>query len=200
MLKKGEGYKPKNHWPVSLTSISCKLLEPWQSAPSWDTWNNTRPFVCTIMGYMEQHPTLCLHHHGIHGTTPDPLSAPSWGTWNNTRPFVCTIMGYMEQHPTLCLHHHGIHGTTPDPLSAPSWDTWNNTRPFVCTIMGYMEQHPTLCLQQHGFHRGRSCESQLLGFVDEVFEALKKGCQDMCSPWTFVKCLIKQVTVHKLQQ
>ena len=51
-------------------------------------------------------------------------------------------------------------------------------RVVVSTVMGYMEQHRILRQEQHGFRRGRSCESQLLGFVVEVPAALKKGCQE----------------------
>ena len=43
--------------------------------------------------------------------------------------------------------------------------------------MNFAESNDILCDQQHGFRRGRSCETQLLGFVDEISHSLEKGRQ-----------------------
>ncbi|XP_076441005.1 uncharacterized protein LOC143280259 [Babylonia areolata] len=40
------------------------------------------------------------------------------------------------------------------------------------------EEHQILCKEQHGFCRAHSCETQLLGFVDEVSKALEDGKQE----------------------
>ena len=44
--------------------------------------------------------------------------------------------------------------------------------------MGCMEEHQILRPEQHVFRRGRSCETEFRAFVDEVSEALEKGCQE----------------------
>ena len=48
----------------------------------------------------------------------------------------------------------------------------------VSNIMSYCENHSILCHNQHGFRRGHSCETQLLGFADEVSKHLEKGSQE----------------------
>ena len=47
----------------------------------------------------------------------------------------------------------------------------------VSHIMKYCEKHKILREEQHGFRSVHSCESQLLGFVDEVTEELEGGHQ-----------------------
>ena len=47
----------------------------------------------------------------------------------------------------------------------------------VSHVMGYCDEHNVLCREQHGFRSGHSCESQLLGFIDEVTEDLEQGHQ-----------------------
>ncbi|KAL8625338.1 hypothetical protein ACOMHN_044481 [Nucella lapillus] len=49
---------------------------------------------------------------------------------------------------------------------------------LVRDIMTYCENHQIFCEEQHGFRRGRSCETQLLGLVDEVSRALENGLQE----------------------
>ena len=69
--------------------------------------------------------------------------------------------------------------------------------------MGYVEEHRILRPEQHGFRRDRSCESQLLRVVDEVSQALEKGCQedvlnmDVCKAFDQVS---HSRLVHKFQQ
>ena len=42
-------------------------------------------------------------------------------------------------------------------------------------IMSHLEKNSILCPEQHGFRCGRSCETQLLGYVDETSEKLGEG-------------------------
>ena len=48
---------------------------------------------------------------------------------------------------------------------------------IISTIMEHVEKHEILCPQQRRIRKGRFCESQLLGLVDEASETLEKGCQ-----------------------
>ena len=92
-----------------------------------------------------------------------------------------------------------------------------NYRPisFTCTackllehivtshIMAHFEEHDVLCPEQHGFRRGRSCETQLLGYVDETTEALERGCQVDTVVLDFSKAFDKvshALLVHKLKR
>ena len=65
--------------------------------------------------------------------------------------------------------------------------------------MGYVEEHQILHPEQRGSGGGWSCESQLLGFVDEVLEALGKGCQEDVLIMDFSK-VSHSLLIHKLQQ
>eukprot|EP00745_Piridium_sociabile_P003889 TRINITY_DN12257_c0_g1_i7.p1 TRINITY_DN12257_c0_g1~~TRINITY_DN12257_c0_g1_i7.p1 ORF type:complete len:205 (+),score=42.76 TRINITY_DN12257_c0_g1_i7:816-1430(+) len=69
--------------------------------------------------------------------------------------------------------------------------------------MEYCEKHRVLCPNQHGFRRGHSCETQLLGFVDGVSEALRRRCQEDLLVLDFSKAFDKvsySLLVHKLRQ
>ena len=48
---------------------------------------------------------------------------------------------------------------------------------IASAIRDFAQQQNILRPEQHGFRRGHSCESQLLGFVDEAAEGLERGCQ-----------------------
>ena len=68
--------------------------------------------------------------------------------------------------------------------------------------MGYVEEHQILRPEQHVFRRGRSCETDFRAFVDEVSEALEKGCQVDVIIMDF-KAFDKvshNLLAHKLQQ
>ena len=72
----------------------------------------------------------------------------------------------------------------------------------VSHIMKYCEKHKILCEEQHGFRSGHSCESQLLGFVDEVTEELERGHQVDLLVMDFSKAFDKvshSLLVNKLQ-
>jgi len=72
----------------------------------------------------------------------------------------------------------------------------------VKSIMGYAEDNNIVCPQQHGFRRGHSCESQLLGFVDEASEAMERGHQEDVIVLDFSKAFDKvshSLLVHKLR-
>lgn len=71
----------------------------------------------------------------------------------------------------------------------------------VSNISSYAEDNNILCPQQHGFRKGHSCESQLLGFVDEPSEAMEKGNQEDVLVLDFSKAFDKvshALLVHKL--
>ncbi|KAL8575234.1 hypothetical protein ACOMHN_042355 [Nucella lapillus] len=73
---------------------------------------------------------------------------------------------------------------------------------LVRDIMTYCENHQILCEEQHGFRRGRSCETQLLGLVDEVSQALENGLQEDLLVLDFSKAFDKvshSLLVHKLR-
>ena len=70
-------------------------------------------------------------------------------------------------------------------------------------IMTHLEKHNILSEEQHGFRRGRSCETQLLGFVDEVSEELEKGRQVDTVVLDFAKAFDRvshALLVHKLRR
>ena len=73
---------------------------------------------------------------------------------------------------------------------------------LVSTIMTYAESNDILCDEQHGFRRGRSCETQLIGFVDEVSHSLEKGGQIDTIVMDFSKAFDKvshSLLIHKLK-
>ena len=73
---------------------------------------------------------------------------------------------------------------------------------LVSTILSYAEANDILCDQQHGFRRQRSCETQLLGFVDEVSHSLETGGQVDTIVMDFSKAFDKvshSLLIHKLK-
>jgi hypothetical protein len=73
---------------------------------------------------------------------------------------------------------------------------------LVSEIMAYCEEHQILCTEQHGFRRAHSCETQLLGFMDEVSEALEQGYQEDLLVFDFSKAFDKvshSLLTHKLR-
>eukprot|EP00745_Piridium_sociabile_P010489 TRINITY_DN17347_c0_g1_i7.p1 TRINITY_DN17347_c0_g1~~TRINITY_DN17347_c0_g1_i7.p1 ORF type:complete len:298 (+),score=68.70 TRINITY_DN17347_c0_g1_i7:312-1205(+) len=72
----------------------------------------------------------------------------------------------------------------------------------VKNIISHAEENKILYPQQHGFRRGHSCESQLLGFVDEASETMESGCQEDVIVLDFAKAFDKvshALLVHKLR-
>eukprot|EP00745_Piridium_sociabile_P027724 TRINITY_DN44613_c1_g1_i1.p1 TRINITY_DN44613_c1_g1~~TRINITY_DN44613_c1_g1_i1.p1 ORF type:complete len:604 (+),score=154.71 TRINITY_DN44613_c1_g1_i1:145-1812(+) len=72
----------------------------------------------------------------------------------------------------------------------------------VSTIMGFAEANNILSEAQHGFRRGRSCESQLLGLVDELSGNMEKGKQTDVLVMDFSKAFDKvshSLLIHKLR-
>ena len=51
MYKKGEHYNPVNYRPISLTCVSCKLME--------------HILVSNIMDHLEENNILCAQQHGF---------------------------------------------------------------------------------------------------------------------------------------
>ena len=49
---------------------------------------------------------------------------------------------------------------------------------IASNIMSHLEKNNILCPEQHGFRCRRSCETQLLGYVDETSEELERGNQE----------------------
>ncbi|KAI8495879.1 hypothetical protein Bbelb_262950 [Branchiostoma belcheri] len=74
---------------------------------------------------------------------------------------------------------------------------------LTSTMMDHLEHHGVLCNhgQQHGFRRGRSCESQLLEFTEELFENMVSGRQTDVLVMDFAKAFDKvnhSLLQHKL--
>ena len=72
----------------------------------------------------------------------------------------------------------------------------------VSSIMQHFEIHCILSDNQHGFHRGRSCETQLLEFVEELTTNLEGGKQTDIIILDFAKAFDRvnhSLLVHKLQ-
>ena len=72
---------------------------------------------------------------------------------------------------------------------------------LVSAIMEYCEKHQILCKEQHGFRRAHSCETQLLGFTDEVSKTLEDGIQEDLLVLDFSKAFDKvshSLLIHKL--
>ena len=70
-------------------------------------------------------------------------------------------------------------------------------------IMSHIKKNSILCPEQHGFRCGRSCETQLLGYMDETSEELEMGNQEGTSVIDFEKALHKvshTLLVHKLRR
>ncbi|KAK2167742.1 hypothetical protein NP493_1264g00008 [Ridgeia piscesae] len=69
-------------------------------------------------------------------------------------------------------------------------------------IASHIMSHSILCPEQHGFRCGRSCETQLLGYVDEASEELERGNQEDTIVLDFEKAFDKvshTLLVHKLR-
>ena len=70
-------------------------------------------------------------------------------------------------------------------------------------IMSHLEKNEILCPEQHGFRRGHSCETQLLGYVDEATREIEKGNQEDTIVLDFSRAFDKvshTLLVHKLQR
>ena len=70
-------------------------------------------------------------------------------------------------------------------------------------IMSHPEKNSILCPEQHGFRCGRSCETQLLGYVDEASYELEMGNQEDTIVLDFEKAFDKvshTLLVHKLRR
>ena len=63
------------------------------------------------------------------------------------------------------------------------------------SMMNHLEQHDLLCDNQHGFRRMRSCETQLIQFIDELARHLHKGKQVDVAVMDFSKAF--DVVPHK---
>ena len=73
---------------------------------------------------------------------------------------------------------------------------------MVSSIMQHFEIHCILNDNQHGFRRGRSCETQLLEFVEELTTNLEGGRQTDVILLDFAKAFDRVnhiLLVHKLQ-
>ncbi|KAL8609842.1 hypothetical protein ACOMHN_020677 [Nucella lapillus] len=72
----------------------------------------------------------------------------------------------------------------------------------VSTIMGFAEANNILRTEQHGFRKGRSCESQLLGLIDELTLNMAKRNQSDVLVMDFSKAFNKvcySLLVHKIR-
>ena len=73
----------------------------------------------------------------------------------------------------------------------------------VSSVMQHFEAHNLLNDRQHGFRRGRSCESQLLEFVEELTTNLESGKQTDILIMDFAKAFDRvnhSLLIHKLQR
>ena len=67
--------------------------------------------------------------------------------------------------------------------------------------MTHLESNNILCPQQHGFRKHRSCETQLLEFMDELTANMEKGHQTDVVVMDFAKAFDKvnhSLLVHKI--
>jgi hypothetical protein len=72
---------------------------------------------------------------------------------------------------------------------------------LVSAIMQHFEVHGILSDQQHGFRKNRSCETQLLEFVEEVSAAMERGTATDAIVLDFAKAFDRvnhTLLVHKL--
>jgi len=73
---------------------------------------------------------------------------------------------------------------------------------IVSNMMDYFDTHNILCPQQHGFRSKHSCETQLIGFTQEIADSLDQGQQTDVIVMHFSKAFDKvdhHKLVHKLQ-
>jgi len=67
----------------------------------------------------------------------------------------------------------------------------------VSNMMDYFDTHNILCPQQHGFRSKHSCETQLIGFTQEIADSLDQGQHTDVIVIDFSKAFDK-VDHHKL--
>ena len=66
------------------------------------------------------------------------------------------------------------------PTSLPDKHTLQSSGPHhtvASQMMGHLEESNILCSTQHGFRKLRSCETQLLGLLEQLTSSLNKGKQ-----------------------
>jgi len=68
---------------------------------------------------------------------------------------------------------------------------------IVSNMMDYFDTHNIFCSQQHGFRSKHSCETQLIGFTQEIADSLDQGQQTDVIVMDFSKAFDK-VDHHKL--
>jgi len=69
---------------------------------------------------------------------------------------------------------------------------------IVSNMMDYLDTHNILCPQQHRFRSKHSCETQLIGFTQEIAVSLDQGQQTDVIVMDFSKVFDK-VDHHKLK-
>ena len=57
--------------------------------------------------------------------------------------------------------------------------------------MKHLDKHNILCYNQHGFRKGKSCETQLIGIVDDLASSLNNNEQTDLIFLDFSKTLTK---------
>jgi len=67
---------------------------------------------------------------------------------------------------------------------------------IVSNMMDNFDTHNILCPQQHGFRSKHSCETQLIGFTQEIEDSLDQGQQTDVIVMDFSKALIKLITTN----
>ncbi|KAL8571418.1 hypothetical protein ACOMHN_058197 [Nucella lapillus] len=138
-----------------------------------------------------------------HAIASQPSSSPAWPLTTQD-PLCCAIDIMSDERSSACwLEHayqawHGVQraeepgGAHPSPVLEHI---------LTSNIMDHLELHGTLCHQQHGFRRKRSCETQLLGFADELVNNMAQGKQTDILVMDFAKAFDKvnhSLLVHKL--
>jgi fibrillarin-like rRNA methylase len=78
----------------------------------------------------------------------------------------------------------------------------NFTTSVCCKILQHAEENNILYPLQHGFRKGRSCETQLIEFVDDISKNLQEGRQTDILIMDFAKAFDKvnhSLLIHKLR-
>ena len=73
---------------------------------------------------------------------------------------------------------------------------------LVSSIMNFAETNQIICPEQHGFRKKRSCESQLIGLVDEISHSLERGQDTDLIVMDFSKAFDKvshSLLLHKIR-